>query len=293
MPSADRSGTLPRVRGVLTLAAALLLALALVGVADASYIVDRNAAGATLRISGNTAIVDYRVRGVAKHALLSGAVNARVPQAGVPQIKFKVVRGLGLASGGTCRRYTGPPLPFLVVACDAPDGSHWALQSWNRLQPNFGGTSAAWELQASHWRGDLPKLDVWVDWASGGRYEQLFGRYTYLGEPVHGFHTTSGGAPLDTYGRNVYLDVLDSGYGSGWHRENSFVAHNPTGAFCYTLYPHGRTPTSGREYRLTAQGPGVSPIVSWIGPSPGAYDADVQAQLRSVEQSLGDRLCRG
>ena len=292
MASSAAFGTLARVRGVLTFAAAAAFALAVAGVANASYIVDRNATNVTLRTSGGTAIVDYRVAGLRKHALLSGAINARPPQAGVPQVRFRVVRGLGFQGGGTCRRYTGPPLPFLVAACDGGDGSHWALQRWDRLQPNFGGQAAPWELQASHWRGDLPRLDVWVDWVSGGRYEQVFGRYSYLGEPVHGFHTTSAGAPRDTYGRNVYLDVLDSGYGSGWRRENSFVAHNPTGVFCYTLYPHGGTPTAGRAYRLTAQGPGVAPIVSWTGRAPGPYDEDVQTQLRGVEQSLGDKLCR-
>lgn len=279
-------------RGVLTLVACLVLALALVGVADASYIVDRNATGVTLRVSGGTAIVNYRVGGVRRHVRLSGAINARAPRAGVPQVRFKAVHGVGFQRGGTCRRYTGPPLPFLVVACDAADGSHWALQSWNRLQPDFGGSKAPWELQASHWSGDLPKLAVWLDWVSGGRYQQVFGQYTYLGEPVHGFHTTSVGSPLDSYGRNIYLDVLGSGYGSGWHRENSFVAHNPTGVFCYTLYPHGSTTTAGSEYRLTAQGPGVTPVVSWTGQAPGAYDPTAEAQLNGVEQSLGDKLCR-
>ena len=30
-----------------------------------------------------------------------------------------------------------------------------------------------------------------------------------------------------------------SAYGSGWRRENSFLSHHGTGAFCYGFYPHG------------------------------------------------------
>ena len=37
-----------------------------------------------------------------------------------------------------CRPYTGPTIPWLVVACTAPDGSYWALQSWQRALPDLG-----------------------------------------------------------------------------------------------------------------------------------------------------------
>ena len=55
---------------------------------------------------------------------------------------------------------------------------------------------------------------------------------------MHGFHSTSTGNPLDSYGRNLYLDTLDSHYGTGWRRENSFLAHGPSGMFCYGFYPY-------------------------------------------------------
>jgi hypothetical protein len=161
-----------------------------------------------------------------------------------------------------------------------------------RLEPDFGGARADAELHASHWSGDLPKLEVWQDWAYDGRFQHLFGRYTYLGKPVFGFHSTGAGSPLDSYGRNIYLDTLDSAYGPGWHRENSFLAHKPTGVFCYGFYPHAGKPGTGSAYRLTAQGPGVTPIVSWTGRAQGAYDAGLDAQMNQIERSLGDRLCR-
>jgi hypothetical protein len=285
-------GTVGAVRGVLAFVAVLVVALAAAGVADASYIVDRNATGVTLRVSGTTAIVDYSTNGVHRHALLSGAINARQPNAGVPQVKFHVVYGGGNQPGGACRPYTGPALPLVVAACDGADGSHWVLQSWNRLQRDYGGTSAPWELHASHFTGDPAKLDVWLDWSYGGRYQHLFGRLTYGGQPVYGFRTTHAGAPLDGYGRNVYLDAYDSSYGSGWRRENSFVAHKSTGVFCYGFYPHAGRPGTGSAYRLTVQGPGVTPIVQWTGNALGGYDADLDAQMNALQRSLGDRLCR-
>ncbi|HEY8237329.1 MAG TPA: hypothetical protein VIF85_11865, partial [Gaiellaceae bacterium] len=59
----------------------------------------------------------------------------------------------------------------------------------------------------------------------------------YQGKPVYGFHTTGLGSPLDGYGRLIYVDTFDSRYGSGWHRENSFVTHRPKGIFCYGFFP--------------------------------------------------------
>src|SRR5579872_55184 len=45
-----------------------------------------------------------------------------------------------VASGFSCPKYTGPQLAWMVVACTAPDGSYWAIQSWQRLLPDYGLT---------------------------------------------------------------------------------------------------------------------------------------------------------
>src|SRR5262249_32372333 len=42
--------------------------------------------------------------------------------------------------GFLCGRYDGPPLAWLVTACKAPDGTYWAVQSWQRLLPDYGVT---------------------------------------------------------------------------------------------------------------------------------------------------------
>jgi hypothetical protein len=153
---------------------------------------------------------------------------------------------------------------------------------------------ASWELRLSHWSGALPVLTVNTNWAYR-RYDHLFGTFSYAGAPVHGFKSTSVGNPLDRFGRNLYVDTFNSAYGAGWMRENSFLMHKGTGAFCYGFYPHGsHPPGKGERYRATIIGPGVTPDVMWQGTPLGAYDANVDRQLaeRQREVYASDTLCK-
>jgi hypothetical protein len=216
---------------------------------------------------------------------------------------------------GSCLPYDGPTLPWFVTACKAPDGSYWALQSWQRMLPNLGldpwkPEQSVWELHLSHWSGPLPELEVHLDWVMTQKARHLFGRFSYLGVPVHGFKATPTGNPLDSYGRNIYLDVLNApGYGPGWRRENSFLAQNPNGNFCYGFYPHkpypgyppGDRPAGhGERYRATVIGPGVLPDIGWEGADLGDYDRndpakvahEQQANARGDELAAGSKFCR-
>ena len=201
-----------------------------------------------------------------------------------------------VGSSFTCPKYTGPPLAWMVVACNAPDGSYWAVQSWQRLLPDYGvtptPTQAAWEVHLSHWTGPLPALTVNTDWA-WHQWDHLFGTYTYGDSAVYGFKSTSVGAPLDTFGRNVYVDTFDSKYGKGWIRENSFLTHTGDGVFCYSFNPHGARPSGkGTKYRATVEGPGVTPDVMWQGSSPGTYDRAADLIANDAITQLGDKQCR-
>jgi hypothetical protein len=112
---------------------------------------------------------------------------------------------------------------------------------------------------------------------------------------VHGFRSTAGGNPLDTFGRNLYVDTFNSAYGSGWKRENSFLMHKGTGTFCYGFYPHGSHPIGkGQRYRATIIGPGVTPDVMWQGNALGPYDASLDQQLADEQRQIfaSDRLCK-
>ena len=284
---------------LLTLACVLALLVGTAGDAQASELVGYNAGGAGLSvIGGGAALATFRSEGQLRQVVASGAINALAPNGSRAQVKFSLRRTSGVANG-TCGRYDGPALQWLVAACKAPDGSYWALQSWRRLLPNFGlpasGIQAAAELRLSHWRGPIAELVIKTDWSYAGRFDHLFGTYSYLGKPIFGFRSTRWGSPLDTYGRNIYVDTYNSAYGRGWKRENSFLAHRPLGTFCYGFYNHGARPIGrGTAYRATAIGPGVTPDVFWQGRAPGRYSALLDAQLNLEQLRLlrGDPLCR-
>jgi len=284
-----------------------LLPLLAASTATASQLIDRNATGVKLEVNAKgEAMITYTARGTLKHVLAWGAVNAIPPNQSRPQVAFKLDYSGGYGKyhiaqywtkmGGVCLPYDGPPLADVVAACKAPDGSFWALQSWQRALPDYGATpgasQAAYELHLSHWTGALPVLTVTADW-SYHRFNHLFGTFTYGGVGVYGFKSTPQGQPLDTYGRNVYVDTYDSAYGAGWKRDNSFLTHGPGGSFCYGFYPHGSHPAgNGTKYRATIEGPGVAPDVMWEGNAPAPYDAATQAAANAQIQALHDPKCK-
>jgi hypothetical protein len=298
--------------------AAILAATASAGAARASEIIDRNAQGVRLGVdTSGRALVTYRARGRVKHVFAWGAINARHPTARRPQVRFrKDYSGRAwTAFKDQCRAYEGPKLSYQVAACAAPDGSYWALQSWPRALPSLGmvpwlPVHRTWELHLSHWSGAIARLEAWTDWVYNGRYHHLFGRLTYDGKPVHGFSATRVGNPTDTYGRNIYLDTLNSRYGQGWKRENGFLAHRPNGAFCYGFYafdptkgyahPRGfpstrRGPGNGEKYRLTVIGPGVTPDASITIPGLHDYNPSDAADVGYERQQnvLQDTITAG
>jgi hypothetical protein len=303
----------------LGLVLAVLASLALPAASQASELIARDAKDVTLRVTARgQAVVGYRAKGRQWSVVAWGAINARHPAEGVPQVGFKLDYSGGWRSQGrvlarhfvnACKPYAGPPLAWFVTGCTMPDGSHWALQAWQRGLPNLGlepwkPLQASWELRLSRWQGELPKLELWTNWAYSRQFHHVFGRLTYLGQPVYGWRSSAKGSPLDSYGRNIYLDTLNSAYGSGWRRENSFLSHKASGTFCYGFYPHdpypgypatGKRPEGkGERYRATVVGPGVLPDVRWEGAAPTAYDAALDRQLLDVQRALypADRRCR-
>ncbi len=290
------------------LAGLALLALVVAAPASASQLIDRNATGVSLQVNAKKeALITYTKAGKVKHVLAWGAINAVPPTKGRTQVAFKIdyTGGYGKyhnamywqsSFNGSCLPYDGPALPLLVTACKAPDGTYWALQAWQRGLPDYGvapsAAQSAVELRLSHWKGPIPVLDITTDW-SYRKYDQIFGTYTNGGLGVYGFKSTSSGAPLDSFGRNIYVDTFDSAYGKGWKRDNSFLEHGPKGSFCYGFFPHGSHPAgNGTQYRATAEGPGVAPDVMWQGAAPGAYDQTADAAANDQIKALGDPKCK-
>ena len=83
------------------------------------------------------------------------------------------------------------------------------------------------------------------------------------------------------------FDTFGSAYGPGWHRENAFLTHQGTGAFCYGFYPHGNRPVGkGEAYRASVMGPGVTPILFWTGPSPGPFDPQLDDAANAEQATI-------
>jgi hypothetical protein len=308
---------------VLRLALAILAAaLWLPAAASAAAVFgDRDVVGPTLAVDARgTALVTYRTQaGLTRHVLAWGAVNA-IPHPTDPesvQQQFQLDYSGGWKSRhdpqywrtfrNGCRRYDGPPLPLLTAACTAPDGSYWALQSWQRNLPMRGfdpwtPEQRAVELHLSHWTGPLPALEIYQHYTYGNANQGFFGRLLYQGQPVYGTRSPSA-TVADTWARNVYIDTFDSDYGPGWKHDTAINTHSGNGGFCYTFTPQAppkgypsdapRGNGLGERYRVLVAGPGVTPIVQWEGAKLGARSAAAQAAARDRFDQLlgGDRHC--
>ena len=267
------------------------------------------------------ALVTYATQaGAVRHVLAWGAVDAapHPTEPPVAQQRFRIDYSGGWKSRrdaafwktfrNACRPYGGPPLPFFVAGCTAPDGSYWALQSWQRDLPMRGyapwtAAQKAFELHLSHWREPLPLLDATMAWMYGGVLQGVFGQLLYRGQPVYGTRSPSA-AVVDPFGRNVSIDTFDSSFGPGWRHVTQITTHAGDGGFCYSFVPQpppaGYPGTAthgdglGDRIRLDAVGPGVTPIVQWVGTRlSGPFSAAANAAARRRFDAIlgGDHHC--
>ena len=288
--------------------------------AGASQTLESNATNVRLAVNARgEALVTYtRANGQVRRVLAWGALDAVAPDPNVLQQRFKLdytggwgkyrKRDYWRTFKNVCRPYSGPGLAHGVTACTAPDGSHWALQSWQRVQPLRGvgpflPGHMDWELHLSHWSKPLAVLEVSPNWTYGGAYQGLFGRLLYEGKPVHGFKTPTRGRS-DRNARYVYIDTFNSAYGPGWKRDGAKVTHIGNGGFCYSFAPLAAPPPGypgvpsvsgrGERHRITVMGPGVTPDVEWEGAALGAYDSDADRAFNLLFDSIlgGDNVCK-
>jgi hypothetical protein len=281
---------------------------------------DLNVTNLSLAVNarGEALLTYKRESGQLRHVLVWGAINARTPDPSIPQVSFRYDYSGGLRKYGhrvapnfrnACRPYSGPALVLLVTACTAPDGSYWAVQSWQRLLPMrgfapFRPQQGAFGFNVSHWSGPIAELEVSQNWTYNGTWTGLFGRLTYGGAPVYGFKTPSPTSRGDGYARYVYIDTHDSVYGPGWRHDAGKVLHLRNGAFCYSFVPQvppagypdnePRGPGNGDLERVTVLGPGVTPDVEWEGPGLGRYDPAQDGLYNELfDQLVGsdDKVC--
>ena len=126
-----------------------------------------------------------------------------------------------------CRAYSGPALVYGVAACTAPDGTHWALQSWQRVQPLRGvdafpsrpdGTGSCTSRTG---RGQLAELEVSRTGRTAGRCRGCSGDYSIEGKPVYGFKTAKGVAEATGTRGTCTSTRFNSAYGPGWKRDGA------------------------------------------------------------------------
>ena len=308
------------VMAVLSVLGALACALGSPAVAS-EQLTDTNLRNVTLQVNTKgEALFSYtRSDGSVRRVLLWGAINANTPSdQSVRQVRFKRDYAGGWGKyrragywktfQNACRPYDGPALSYLIAACKAPDGSYWAVQAWQRSLPLLGFDAwkpeqLAVETHVSHWSGPLPLLELYAHRTYGGSFQGVFGRLTYLGQPVHGFGSTGSGNPRDRYGRNVYIDTLNSVYGPGWKRESGILLHRPGGTFCHSFVPQRpfagypsqaiRPAAPGERYRVTVMGPGVTPVIVAEVPGLAASDRASASTISGVWDQImaGDAKC--
>jgi hypothetical protein len=287
--------------------------------AEASQpLADLNVTDVSLRVNTrDEALVTYTTaKGLTRHVLAWGALDAVDPDPSVPQQQFKFDYAGGWGKYrrpawktfvDRCSPYDGPALVYLVAACKAPDGSYWALQSWQRVLPlrgvdPFRPDQGAFELHLSHWTKPLAVLEVSPNWTYGGTFQGLFGRLLFDGKPVYGFKTPSARQD-DPNARYFYIDTFNSAYGPGWKRDGAKVTHERDGGFCYSFAPLPRPPAgyanipnvpgTGERYRVTVMGPGVTPDLQWEGDGLGRFDPAADQKYNELFDTIlaGDDAC--
>ena len=293
-----------------TACSAAVVAAVFVPAASSSQLIDRNAKDIQLATNRNgEALITYRAGGKLKHVLAWGGAQCDRADTG-PGDRSRSSSTTRAATGSTgattgrrsttCARPTpGHRFHGRSRRASRPTARYWALQAWQRELPDLGLTpqpaQAVWELRLSHWTGDLPQLDIHMDWAYR-RYDHLFGTLTYKNMPEFGFASTAGGEPLDTLRpqhlcRHVRLCVRPGVEA----REQLPRPHRQRRLLLRLLPTPERKPAArgrGLRYRATVIGPGVTPDVTWEGLAPGPYDASLDAQANDEIRALDDRQCK-
>jgi hypothetical protein len=115
----------------------------------------------------------------------------------------------------------------------------------------------------------------WSKFYSGTRarsatnhFPLLFGSLTFAGKGVYGPGNRYG-SPTNEFGRNVYIDTLDSDYGYGWRRVMGVLTQPTNGTFCYEFSKKGGSGgmtgvSKINTYRMTVIGPSLTPVLSKV-----------------------------
>jgi len=234
-------------RAALCVSAGVALFFTLAGTAGASVEVGTNAQDATLQVDALGDALATWVAGGAQHSVLISHDGS---------LHFDA----SLAGADVSHPAAGVRLPWQVALRQTSDGSYYALQEWRRLD------SGPVELRFSRWQGAPTKLTLTAVCCKWGSVN-VDGAASFHGRPIFGYSATPQGAPLDPFGRNVYLDSLQGGH---WTRMMGILTHRPTGTFSLWIRPEWR----GTDFRGTVPGPNWG----WtLGPDAAAQTGEARS----------------
>ena len=204
-------------------------------------------------------------RTAGRSACWRGARSMRTRRSVAPrQVEFKLDYSGGYGKhrtpywkrfGWVCHPYDGPPLAWCRrlqgprrLLLGAPG---MAAQLPNYGVPPSGRTQPARSCGSPTGPASSPKLEGLQP--TGSTNGPLPGGLRHA-TATRAYTASAGSAPprvratpTDKYGRLLYLDTYNSGYGAGWMRKNSFVSHGPPGMFCYLARPPRRQPVGQRQ----------------------------------------------
>ena len=153
--------------------------------------------------------------------------------------KGQLTHGGSLPGADVSKSATVPGLSLALVARRTPDGTFWALQSW-QVEP--GGPT---EVHLARWKGAPTRLALSSDRV------RVTGSATFQGKPVSGTTFTLEGKHPRIY---VFLDCFacPAAHGAKWTRMLG-VAPKPDGTFAVLIRPEWLA----KRYRATVAGPNV------------------------------------
>jgi hypothetical protein len=194
--------------------------------------------GATASAGGSIFVVDD-VRPALRVDARGTAEISWHGQSVIVPAKGQLTHGGSLAGADVSKPASVRGLTLALVTRRTPDGTLWALQSW-QVEP--GGPS---EVHLARWKGAPTGLALSSD---GGR---VTGSATFQGKPVTGTTSTLEGKHLRIY---VYLDCFacPAAHGARWARMLG-VAPKPDGTFAVLIRPEWLA----KRYRATVAGPNI------------------------------------
>jgi hypothetical protein len=216
---------------------ALLLLAALTALAAASWLAATAHASILVATGATSPALRVDARGYAEVSWTAGGARRYLLVQPSGQIQYNgrlIDKDVSTAASGVA-------LPSVLLLRKTPDGTYWALQSWQE-------PGSPRELHLSRWKGDPTQLTLATEPGA-----KLSGTAGFQGAPVHGLSSTPGGKRPKIY---VFLDCFGCPVAkAGWGRMLG-VAPAANGSFRAFV----QAKRIGTKYRASLMGPNTGTV---------------------------------